>query len=145
MVRWVSEKVLESYRNGITAGQKGATVKRHANPLACRYCRKRKRRTPAVQNEDFLGAPKKPKVRNVMLERPFGTNRADVSAEINGVPVAIEVQISSLSLETITQRTMEYARKGIFPSGDGFIAATNIIWLGNVSFAVRWEFHWLNL
>ena len=25
IVRWVSEKVLESYRNGITAGQKGAT------------------------------------------------------------------------------------------------------------------------
>ena len=26
LIRWVSEKVLESYRNGITAGQKGATV-----------------------------------------------------------------------------------------------------------------------
>jgi competence protein CoiA len=37
-----------------------------------------------------------------------------VSAEINGVPVAIEVQLSSLSLETIAQRTMEYARKGIY-------------------------------
>ncbi len=29
IVRWASETVLESYRNGITAGQKGATVKRH--------------------------------------------------------------------------------------------------------------------
>ena len=28
IVRWISEKVLESYRNGITAGQKGAVVKR---------------------------------------------------------------------------------------------------------------------
>ncbi len=28
LVRWASERVLESYRNGITAGQKGATVKR---------------------------------------------------------------------------------------------------------------------
>lgn len=28
IVRWVSEKVLESYRNGITAGRKGETVKR---------------------------------------------------------------------------------------------------------------------
>ncbi len=28
IVRWISEKVLESYRNGITAGQKGETVKR---------------------------------------------------------------------------------------------------------------------
>ena len=26
ILRWVSEKVLESYRNGITAGQKGAQV-----------------------------------------------------------------------------------------------------------------------
>ena len=28
IVRWVSEKVLESYRNGITAGKNGVTVKR---------------------------------------------------------------------------------------------------------------------
>jgi hypothetical protein len=28
IVRWISEKVLESYRNGITAGQKGVQVKR---------------------------------------------------------------------------------------------------------------------
>jgi hypothetical protein len=26
VVRWISEKVLESYRNGITAGQKGTQV-----------------------------------------------------------------------------------------------------------------------
>lgn len=30
IVHWVSEKVLESYKNGITAGQKGATVKRQS-------------------------------------------------------------------------------------------------------------------
>ena len=28
VIRWVSEKVLESYRNGIKAGQKGEVVKR---------------------------------------------------------------------------------------------------------------------
>ena len=28
IIRWISEKVLESYRNGITAGRKGMTVKR---------------------------------------------------------------------------------------------------------------------
>jgi heme-degrading monooxygenase HmoA len=28
IVRWASERVLESYKNGIAAGQKGATVKR---------------------------------------------------------------------------------------------------------------------
>lgn len=29
IVRWVSEKVLESYRNGITAGREGRQVIRH--------------------------------------------------------------------------------------------------------------------
>lgn len=28
IVRWISEKILESFRNGITAGRKGETVKR---------------------------------------------------------------------------------------------------------------------
>lgn len=28
IIRWASEKVLESYRNGIKAGREGATVKR---------------------------------------------------------------------------------------------------------------------
>ena len=50
-------------------------------------------------------------VRNVALERALETVRADVSAEVNGLPVAIEGQISSLSLGTIAYRTMEYARK----------------------------------
>ena len=26
IIRWICEKVLQSYKNGITAGQKGATV-----------------------------------------------------------------------------------------------------------------------
>ncbi|MES3030963.1 MAG: competence protein CoiA family protein [Patescibacteria group bacterium] len=55
-----------------------------------------------------------PGVTDVALERSFGTNRADVFARINSVPVAIEVQISVLSIETIIRRTEEYARKGIF-------------------------------
>ena len=35
------------------------------------------------------------------LERPLGTNRPDVSAEINGVPVAIEMQIRTFQLKMI--------------------------------------------
>jgi competence protein CoiA len=48
------------------------------------------------------------------LERALETVRPDVSAEINGVPVAIEVQISSLSVETIMRRTIDYAQRGIY-------------------------------
>jgi competence protein CoiA len=64
--------------------------------------------------EIFKALQKQPGVHNPMLERPLGTNRPDVSVEINGVPVAIEVQISSLLRETIQRRTIEYARKGIY-------------------------------
>ncbi len=86
----------------------------HVNPLACLYAENESDEHRRCKMEIFLALQKEPHVRNVALERPLGTNRPDVSAEINGVPVAIEVQISSLSLETITQRTMEYARKGIY-------------------------------
>lgn len=86
----------------------------HVNPLACLYAENESKQHRRCKMEIFLALQKEPHVRNVALERPLGTNRPDVSAEINGVPVAIEVQISSLSLETITQRTIEYARKGIY-------------------------------
>ena len=40
IVRFVSEKVLESYRNGITAGQKGATVKRQGESRRSGFVKK---------------------------------------------------------------------------------------------------------
>jgi competence protein CoiA len=57
---------------------------------------------------------KEPNVKKAALERSLKTCRPDVSAYINDVPVAIEVQISTLSMETIIRRTAEYARKGIY-------------------------------
>jgi competence protein CoiA len=79
----------------------------HENPLACRYAENESDAHRRCKMEIFLALQQEPHVRNVVLERPLGTNRPDVSAEINGVPVAIEVQISSLSPETIAYRTME--------------------------------------
>jgi competence protein CoiA len=55
-----------------------------------------------------------PRVRKCEMERNLGTVRPDVSAFINDVPVAIEVQLSNLSLTRIQYRTAEYARKGIY-------------------------------
>ncbi|MFL6208295.1 MAG: competence protein CoiA [Pyrinomonadaceae bacterium] len=55
-----------------------------------------------------------PRVTKCELERNLGTVRPDVSAYLYGVPVAIEVQLSSLSLAKIAYRTSEYARKGIY-------------------------------
>jgi hypothetical protein len=40
IVHWVSEKVLESYRNGLTAGQKGATVKRQGQSRRSGFARR---------------------------------------------------------------------------------------------------------
>lgn len=55
-----------------------------------------------------------PDVTKCEMERNLGTVRPDVSAYIRGVPVAIEVQLSNLSLSKIAHRTAEYARKGIY-------------------------------
>lgn len=48
------------------------------------------------------------------MERDLGAVRPDVSAYINNVPVAIEVQASNLTLQKIIRRTEEYARRGIY-------------------------------
>jgi competence protein CoiA len=53
-------------------------------------------------------------VRKPGLERKLKTVRPDVRAYINNVPIAIEVQISALSLDTIIHRTIEYERHGVY-------------------------------
>jgi|SRR5581483_470724 competence protein CoiA len=68
------------------------------------------RRCKAEIYEALLRAPH---VSDVRLERQLHDVRPDVSARINGVPVAIEVQISNLTVETVIRRTEEYARRGI--------------------------------
>ena len=85
----------------------------HANPIACKFAEGESEAHRRCKLEIFVALHKHPNARNVVLERPLGAVRPDVSAEINGEPVAIEVQITSLSLETITNRTIEYARLGM--------------------------------
>ena len=86
----------------------------HANPIACKFAVGETEAHRRCKVEIFLALRETPGVRKVALERPLDEVRPDVSAEINGTPVAIEVQISALSLETIMARTIEYARKGIY-------------------------------
>jgi competence protein CoiA len=86
----------------------------HINPLTCLYAENESEAHLRCKLEIFQALQKEPHVSNVALERPLGNNRPDVSAVINGVSVAIEVQIGSLSLETITRRTLEYARNGMY-------------------------------
>lgn len=70
--------------------------------------------TTVVANSGFMRHCSGASVNDVHLERSLQTVRPDVSANINGVRVAIEVQISTLSQETIIHRTKEYERKGIY-------------------------------
>jgi competence protein CoiA len=86
----------------------------HVNPIACKFALGESDTHRQCKIEIFRALQKEPNVTELALELPLGLVRPDVSAKINGVPVAIEVQISSLSNETIQQRTIEYARLGIY-------------------------------
>lgn len=86
----------------------------HKNPESCPYASGETDAHRKCKLEIYNALLKEPGVAKVALERSLKTARPDVSAYIHGVPVAIEVQISSLSIETIIRRTSEYARKGIY-------------------------------
>lgn len=84
----------------------------HENPIQRHYALNESDLHRRCKMEIFEALQKLPNVLNAALERPLGANRPDVSAYINGTPVAIEVQISDLSVETIMQRTIDYHRSG---------------------------------
>ncbi|OLE54932.1 MAG: hypothetical protein AUG51_06240 [Acidobacteria bacterium 13_1_20CM_3_53_8] len=86
----------------------------HQPPVTCEYGTgegEAHRRCKIAIYEELIN---RQNVTKCEIERDLGTVRPDVSAYINGVPVAIEVQLSNLSLGKIKQRTAEYARKGIY-------------------------------
>jgi competence protein CoiA len=85
----------------------------HANPLACWNSENESDTHRRCKMEIFEALKGEPSVSDVVLERPLGSVRPDVSAIINGTAVAIELQISSLSTEKILSRTIEYFRRGI--------------------------------
>jgi competence protein CoiA len=82
----------------------------HSRQDGCQYARGESEMHRRCKLEIYDALKMIPGIREVALERSFGTVRPDVSAFINGARVAIEVQISTLSPETIRQRTEEYAR-----------------------------------
>jgi len=86
----------------------------HANPIACKFQTGETDVHRRCKMEIYEALQREPAVRKAALERSLETVRPDVSAYINDVPVAIEVQISDLPLESIIYRTREYERKGIY-------------------------------
>lgn len=86
----------------------------HKPPVTCEYGTgesEEHRRCKIAIYESLVAHPS---VRKCEMERDLGAVRPDVSAYINDVPVAIEVQASNLTLEKICRRTEEYARRGIY-------------------------------
>jgi competence protein CoiA len=86
----------------------------HANPLACRFAEGESDKHRKCKMEIYEALLRQPGVRDVALERPLGSVRPDVSAYFNDIPVAIEVQISALSVDTIMRRTIDYHQRGIY-------------------------------
>jgi len=80
----------------------------HAVPLTCKFALGESDAHRECKLEIYRALRATPGVSNVGLEQPLPFGRPDVCARIKGVPVAIEVQISSLSIETIQKRTIEY-------------------------------------
>jgi competence protein CoiA len=86
----------------------------HVPPVTCEYGTGESEAHRLCKIALYENLLRDQRVRKCEMERDLGTVRPDVSAYINDVPVAIEVQLSNLSIAKIQYRTHEYARKGIY-------------------------------
>lgn len=102
----------------------------HLPPVTCEYGAGESEAHRLCKIALYENLSAHPRVRKCEMERDLGTVRPDVSAYINDVPVAIEVQLSNLSLTKIRHRTIEYARKGIY-----------VLWLPLYTPALRQELY----
>ena len=80
----------------------------HKPPVSCAYGMGE----TAAHYEAKLGIyealRQNPNVKNADLEKQLNGQIADVYAEINGIPVAIEIQRSQITVEAISSRTAAY-------------------------------------
>lgn len=86
----------------------------HQPPVTCEYGAGESEEHRRCKINIYEALAAHPLVRKCEMERDLGAVRPDVSAYINNVPVAIEVQASNLTLQKIHRRTQEYARLGIY-------------------------------
>lgn len=85
----------------------------HQPPVTCEYGAGESEEHRRCKMAIYEALVAHPSVTKCEVERDLGAVRPDVSAYINRVPVAVEVQASRLTLERIARRTAEYARRGI--------------------------------
>jgi competence protein CoiA len=86
----------------------------HKAPIRCEYGSGETEQHRECKLTIYEGLRRHQRFREVEIERSLGTVRPDVSGYMNGIPFAIEVQISALTMEQIVYRTSEYAKKGFY-------------------------------
>jgi competence protein CoiA len=86
----------------------------HIPPVICEYGTGESEAHRRCKIALYESLSKHPNVKKCEMERDLGTVRPDVSAYINDVPIAIEVQLSNLSLTRIQYRSAQYARRGVY-------------------------------
>lgn len=86
----------------------------HQPPVTCEYGTGESEEHRRCKIAIYEALRAHPQVMKCEMERDLGSVRPDVSAYLNRVPVAIEVQVSNLSPARIRYRTEEYARRGIY-------------------------------
>jgi len=90
----------------------------HKPPSSCQYGAGETEAHRKCKETIYLELRRCNHVRDLDVEVNFGSVVADVYCKIGGVPVAIEIQRSNLSIQDIVSRTIEYERLGI-----------NVLWL----------------
>lgn len=85
----------------------------HKPPTDCAYGAGESEAHRKAKLEIYEALIKHPDVSKLKLERPLGEVRPDISFYLKDTPIAIEVQVSTLSLDTIDKRTRAYKKKGI--------------------------------
>ena len=85
----------------------------HKPPVTCALGKGETEQHLKAKLEIFDALRTEPNVSELELEKDLGMSVADVYARISGVPVAVEIQRSELSVNDIVARTKNYHRLGI--------------------------------
>lgn len=86
----------------------------HKPTLSCYFGHPETRAHLAAKQAIYDCLVNSPNVSNVEMEHDFGISVADVFATLNGCQVAIEIQQSGLNVETLRQRTLNYATMNVY-------------------------------
>ncbi|EDX70713.1 Competence protein CoiA-like family [Coleofasciculus chthonoplastes PCC 7420] len=91
----------------------------HKPPVTCGHGIGESEAHRQCKTEIYKSLLKHPKVQDCELEKNLGSVIPDIFAVIDGTPVALEVQISSLTIDEVIRRTEDYSKKKIY-----------LLWLG---------------